>query len=160
MIYAYLHTFLWACAPLVEMRASIPLGYLQYGLSIYEATLVSCIGIIFATTLVRFLLPHIVNFADRHWPFFDRILQKIFARTRAKHSHRAEVLGEVALIAFIAIPLPGSGAWTGVLLAYLFGIPFKKSILVMAIGVLLSGIIIACLTLFGHNIWEVFAERA
>ena len=82
--------------------------------------------------------------------------KRILEKTRAKHSHKMEVMGDIFLVTFVAIPLPGSGAWTGVLIAYLFGIPYKKALTLISIGVFFSGVIIALLTLFGHEIWNVF----
>jgi uncharacterized membrane protein len=56
---------------------------------------------------------------------------------------------EIGLMAFVAIPLPGTGAWTGVLIAFLFGLDFKKSLLIIAIGVFIAGIIVSSLCLLG-----------
>jgi uncharacterized membrane protein len=56
---------------------------------------------------------------------------------------------EIGLMAFVAIPLPGTGAWTGALIAFLFGLDFKKSLLVIAIGVLIAGVIVTSLCLLG-----------
>ena len=67
-----------------------------------------------------------------------------------------EVFGDIALIVFVAIPLPGSGAWTGSLVAYLFGVKYKKALLLISIGVALSGIIVALLTHLGTSLWDIF----
>ena len=56
---------------------------------------------------------------------------------------------EFGLMAFVAIPLPGTGAWTGALIAFLFGLDFKKSLLIIAIGVFIAGVIVTCLCLLG-----------
>ncbi len=150
----YCYTFLWALTPFLELRASIPLGYLKFGLTIYEAVAVSVFGGILAAALLIWILPIVVKFFDQHIPLFHRILQKIFVYTHAKHSHKIEIMGEIALIILVAIPLPGSGSWTGALLAYLFGLPKKIALILIGIGVLLSGIIVALLTLFGHGVWN------
>ena len=152
----YIYTLLWSFTPFFELRASIPLGHLQFGLSIYEATAISVIGGILAAAFLIWTLPFFVGFFDRHVPFFHRILEKIFAHTRSKHSHRIEVIGEIALVILVAIPLPGSGSWTGALVSYLFGLPKKKALWLISIGVLCSGIIVAILTITGHELWEFF----
>ncbi|MCF7905724.1 small multi-drug export protein [Candidatus Gracilibacteria bacterium] len=148
-------TLLWSMTPLLELRASIPLGHLRFGLSIYEATILSILGSVLSAALVLALLPFFVRFFERHIPLFDRIMKRIFAYTHARHSHKLAVLGEIALITFVAVPLPGSGAWTGVLVAYLFGIPYRKAMLLVCTGVVISGIIVALLTLFGHEVWNM-----
>lgn len=156
MLEPYIKTFLWACTPLLELRASIPLGYLRYGLSIYESVMISVGGIVLTSILLIYLLPVIVRWGEKNWKFLHQVLQKIFEKTRAKHRHKISLLGEIALITFVIIPLPGSGAWSGVLIAYLFGIPPKKAVLLITTGLILSGILIALITLFGHSLWDIF----
>ncbi len=159
MLGPYYLTFLWSIAPFLELRASIPLGHLRFGLSIYEATAISIVGSILTAAVLLLLLPTIVRLAERFIPAFHRFMLKIFEKTRTRHSKKIAVIGEIALITFVAIPLPGSGAWTGVLISYLFGIPYKKALLFVGTGVLISGIIVAILTLFGQGLWEIFTER-
>lgn len=156
MLKGYLFTFLWSLVPVLELRAAIPLGYLTYHLSIYEAVIVASLGGIFSAGLIIYLLPLIVEFTDKHVPFFHRILQRIFLYTRTKHSHRMEIFGEIALVIFVAIPIPGSGAWTGALLAYLFGLPRYLALWLISLGVFLSGIIVALLTVSGIEVWKFF----
>ena len=160
MLKEYFYTFLWSITPLVELRASIPLGYLNYGLSIYEATIISILGSIVTTSIVLFILPYIVEFLEKHSPFFDKIMKKIFEKTRTKHSKKMAIIGELFLIMFVAIPLPGSGGWTGVLIAYLFKIPYKTAIFLISVGITLSGVIVALLTLFGKDMWDFFIATA
>ena len=84
MITGYFYTFLWSLTPFLELRAAIPLGYLKYDIPLYEAVAISVVGVIFSVLVLLVLLPILVGFFDRHIPFFHRILQAIFARTRAK----------------------------------------------------------------------------
>ncbi len=160
MMNPYLLTFLWSITPIFELRASIPLGYLRFGLSIYEATLISIVGNIASAVLVLALLPTIVNFFEKYIPVFDRIMKRVFAHTRTRHSHRMKVVGEIMLILFVGIPLPGTGAWTGMLIAYLFGIRFLKATILVGLGVVMSGIIVAAVTLFGREIWDFVFNAA
>lgn len=155
---AYVSTFLWALVPILELRAAIPLGYLTYHLSIYEAVIIASLGGVFSAAVIIYLLPIVVRLADKHWHFFHRLLQRVFLYTRAKHSHRLEILGEVALVLFVAIPLPGSGAWTGALLAYLFGLPQKTALGLISLGVFLSGVIVALITVSGFEVWKFFNQ--
>ncbi len=155
----YFYTLLWSFTPFLELRASIPLGHLQFGLSIYESIAISIFGGILAAAFLIWTLPFFVGFFDRNIPFFHKIIQKVFAHTRAKHSHRIDVIGEIALVILVAIPLPGSGSWTGALVAYLFGLPKKKALWLISVGVICSAVIVAILTVTGHEIWEFFNEK-
>ncbi len=154
----YFNTFLWSLTPFLELRAAIPLGYLRFDLSIFEATFVSILGVILTVAILIILLPIFVNFFEKHIPLFHRIMQAIFARTRAKHSHKMEILGDIFLVILVSLPLPGSGGWTGALLAYLFGVPPKKAFLLISLGVIFSGIIVAGLTISGVGIWQLINE--
>jgi len=56
---------------------------------------------------------------------------------------------EMGLVAFVAIPLPITGAWTGSLAAYLFGLKFWKSVFFIFVGVIIAGIVVTILSLLG-----------
>ena len=158
MFWPYLKTFFWSMTPMLELRAAIPLGYFHFHLSILEATVISILGVIVSTMVVLYLLPFVIDFLKQRIPFLHKILEKIFKKTHAEHSKKIEILGDIFLITFVAIPLPGSGGWTGVLIAYLFGIPYKRAIKLVSIGVVISGIIVAALTLFGGEICHLIIE--
>ena len=64
-----------------------------------------------------------------------------------KHSKKFETFEEIALVTFVAIPLPGTGAWSGALVAFVFGIPPKKSIPLIFLGVAIAGIAVSLITL-------------
>ena len=156
----YLCTLAWSMTPLLEMRASLPLGYLSFGLSLFEALIISSFGGILTAAIVLWLLPYIEAFNHKYIPFSRRLQDKIYAKTRKKTSAKMKRFGHAALVLFVAIPLPGSGAWSGVLAAHIFGIPYKRAILLVGLGVLLSGLIIATLTVSGAEIWEWVTSKA
>ncbi|MFA6458763.1 MAG: small multi-drug export protein [Patescibacteria group bacterium] len=139
-------TFLFAMTPIFELRGALPWALTIGQLSLAEALFFSVAGNIFVSVLLIYLLPLVNWFAKKYWPWADRILQKIFAKTRAKHSKNFVRFEKVFLATFVAIPLPGSGAWTGVLLAWLFGVEKKWAIFLISLGVLISGILVAGLT--------------
>jgi uncharacterized membrane protein len=155
----FLYTLLWSFTPLLELRASIPLGYWQFGLSIYEAVGISILGGILTTIVVLWGLPIGEKIAERLIPPLHKILEKIYAKTRAKHSEKIERLGAAFLVIFVAIPLPGSGAWSGSLIAYLFGVPRKKALILIGLGVCLSGVIVGLLTISGTELWDWISSR-
>ena len=77
---------------------------------------------------------------------FSRFFDWLFERTRRKHSKRFETYQELALLFFVAIPLPITGAWSGSVAAFVFGIPAKKAIPFIIMGVLVSGVIVSLIT--------------
>lgn len=152
----YLYTFLWAMSPVLELRAALPLGYLHFGLSLPETIFISVLGNFIAGAIVLAVLPKIVHLIEKFIPVFHKIIQKIFAYTRHKHSHRMSLMGEIMLILFVAVPLPGSGAWTGALVSYLFGMKYWKSIALILAGLVISATIVAILTVSGNELWKLF----
>jgi len=77
-------------------------------------------------------------------------MQKLFERTRRKLNGRVEKYGYWALTLFVAIPLPVTGAWTGTLAAFVFGLPKKASFIAIFIGVCISATIVTLVTLGGN----------
>lgn len=96
---------------------------------------------------IVYLLDPVQKFLSAHSRLFNWFFQKLFARTRRKHTKRFETMEEIALVAFVAIPLPMTGGWSGALAAFVFGISPKKSIPLIFLGVLIAGIIVSLLTL-------------
>lgn len=138
--------FLTAMAPIGELRVSLPLALVHYKLPIISSFLVSVIGNMLPIVFIAYLLEPVSNFLSDHSKFFRWFFNWLFERTRKKHSHRFEVLEEVALVTFVAIPLPMTGAWGGALAAFVFGIPPKKSLPLILLGVIGAGIIVTLIT--------------
>ncbi len=132
--------------PIGELRAAIPLALTVYKMSVIKAFFWSVLGNIIPVFFLVFFLEKIANFAYYHSRLAHKFLSWLFKRTRKKHSYKFEVFEEVALILFVAIPLPMTGAWSGALAAFVFGIPPKKSIPLIFLGIIIAGIIVTILT--------------
>jgi uncharacterized membrane protein len=91
-------------------------------------------------------LNKLVELAEKYSPFLKKMLESIFKRTRRKTWQKLEKYGLIALFIFVAIPLPGTGAWTGSIAAWLFGLPLKKAFWPIFGGVIAAGIIVTILT--------------
>ena len=100
--------------------------------------------------ILKFLNP--VEKWLRKWKFWNHLLDKIFEHTRKKTKKSIEKWESLALIIFVAIPLPVTGAWTGSLAAYLFGLDFKKSLLCIFIGICIAAFIVSIATIAGIKI--------
>ncbi|MEA1973112.1 MAG: small multi-drug export protein [Candidatus Cloacimonadota bacterium] len=139
--------FMISMLPIFELRGAIPIGINYYRLNPYITFLVAITGnmvpIFFILLMFRF-----VELIMRKWEITENLLEFVFTRTRKK-SKIIEKYEELGLIMFVAIPLPITGAWTGSLAAYLFGLNFWKSISFIFIGVLAAGIVITLLSILG-----------
>ncbi len=80
--------------------------------------------------------------------FFDAYIKRMDKKVKA-YERRHKLFGYLALTAFVAIPLPFTGAWTGTFIAWLLDLNKKKSILAISIGVIIAGIIVTTLVLSG-----------
>jgi uncharacterized membrane protein len=138
---------LYAALPVLEMRLSIPLGLEYFDLPLVQVLVTSILSNVGVTYGVYLLLPFFVDWFQRHWPWFDRLMSKIFTKTRKKFSHRIHVWGAIFLFFLVAVPLPGSGGWTGALLAYLFKLDKKTTAICLGLGGIVSAGIITLVTL-------------
>jgi len=152
MLKKYLIVFLVSMVPLIELRGAIPISQ-GMGLPIWTSYVVSIIG-----NMVP--VPFIYLFARKilEWGADKPVIGKFFTFCLEKGKKGGEKLQEkagrglfVALMLFVGIPLPGTGAWTGTLAASLLDMKFKDSVIAVMLGVLLAGIIMmaASMGVFG-----------
>jgi len=150
--YPEIATALISMIPVVELRGGIPVGHLSLGLPLVSAGFYALIGNIVLTILVYYSLYFVVPVIRKYIPPLDKLIGKILHYTQQKHSNRVEKLGMLSLIAFVAVPLPGSGGVTGALVAYIFGFPKKHSIALLTLGLLMANLIVMGLILGGTSI--------
>jgi uncharacterized membrane protein len=139
--------FLSALTPIGELRLAIPLGLGVYKLPWWQVYTIAVIGNMIPPLLILWLFPRISNWLNKKSKSFHRFFNWLILRTRKKTEKKIDRYGVMALVIFVAIPLPNTGAWTGALAAWIFGLPFKKSIGAIFIGVLVAGIIVSLITL-------------
>ena len=135
-------------APITELRLAIPIAITVYHLPIWSAFLWAFIGNIIPIILIIWILDLLINkFAVHRIYILNRFFTWLFERTKRKHSKKIEIWQDLALVIFVAIPLPGTGAWTGALIAFVFGIPIKRAFPLISLGVLIAGVIVTLITL-------------
>lgn len=130
-----------AALPILELRAAMPVGKFL-GMPIEAIFFWSILGSILPVFFILKFLDPVSKFLMRHSRLFNRFLTTIFSRTRAKHTKKFDEVGAVLLITLTAIPIPGFGAWTGALIAYLFDVPYWKAIGLISIGVVIMAVIV------------------
>lgn len=140
--FKYLVTLLISMTPIIELRGAIPIAVTTFHLSYFEAFIISIIG---NTIPIYFIIKYagpIFKFFSKI-KFLKKILDKISENTTKKieKNTKLQTYTAFALFVFVAIPLPGTGAWTGALIANFLNLSVKKSFLPIFLGVLGAGVI-------------------
>jgi len=138
--------FLTAMTPIGELRASIPLGLTILHQPWFLVFIISVIGNMIPPIFILWLFPKVSRWLMSHSKLMNRFFNWLFERTRKKAHDKIEKYGDLALIIFVAIPLPNTGAWTGTLAAWLFGIPMKRALPNILYGVIIAGVIVTLIT--------------
>ncbi|OHA70083.1 MAG: hypothetical protein A3D64_00595 [Candidatus Wildermuthbacteria bacterium RIFCSPHIGHO2_02_FULL_49_9] len=139
-------TLLVAASPVVELRGAIPLALVGYGLPLWQAFPLAVAGNMVPVLFLPFL-GITARELSLHSVLLERFFSWMFERTRRKHERSFELLRDFALVFFVAIPLPFTGAWTAMLVAFVFGIPFPRAFPLIFFGVIIAGGIVSALTL-------------
>ncbi len=139
-----------AMLPISELRGAIPWALASPpvggGLTWQEAYVFAVIGNFIPVIPILLLLGPLSNWLSSRSKMFERFFTWLFNRTRSRSSliEKYEALG---LTAFVAIPLPVTGAWTGCVAAFIFGIHFKYAIPSIIAGIIIAGIIVTLASL-------------
>ena len=142
MLTKYLWIFFISMVPLIEMRGAIPVSQ-GLGLPLLQSYIVCVIGNMVPVPIIYFFARKVLE-----WGADKPVIGKFFTFCLVKGEHGGKKLQEkagrglfVALLLFVGIPLPGTGAWTGTLAASLLDMDFKSSVAAVMLGVLLAGVI-------------------
>ena len=141
---ALLSTVLISMVPVLELRGGIPWG-VAHGLSHFTAFLAAVVGNMIPLPFIVVYIRRIFKWMRRHLPQLDRLVDRLEARAHLKGRAvtRYKYLG---LMIFVAIPLPGTGGWTGALIAAFLDMRLKKALPSIFGGVLIAGFLITGLT--------------
>jgi len=144
-------TFLISMVPVLELRGAIPIG-VAHGLDYRAAIAVSIVGnlvpVPFIVLFIRKIFAWLRTKSERLNAFVTRMEQR--ALKKSDTVRRARFWG---LFLFVAIPLPGTGAWTGALIAAVLNMRLKRAVPVIFLGVVIAGCIITLLT---HGVTLLF----
>ncbi len=139
-----LATFFISMVPVVELRLGLPYGIalgLDYWLALWAAVLGNMLPVPFIIVYIR----RIFAWLRRHFPSLDSFISRLESKAHLK-GETVKKYGPIALCLFVAIPLPGTGAWTGALIAALLDIRLKHAVPAVLLGVCIAAAIMTCIT--------------
>ena len=142
MITKYLIVFLISMVPLIELRGAIPYA-VAFHIPTLPAYLIAVIGNMLPVPVIYLFARKVLEWgADKKYigKFFTFCIEKGH-KGGAKLKEKAGSGLFVALMLFVGVPIPGTGAWTGTLAASFLDMGFKKSVIAVLLGVLMAGII-------------------
>ena len=148
-----LYTLFIAMLPVSELRGAIPYA-LSSGLSWHQSYFWAVIGNFIPVIPLLVFLGPLSEALSRRFALWRRFFDWLFARTRrrGKIVERYEALG---LVLFVAIPLPVTGAWTGTVAAFLFGVRFRYALPAIILGILLAGTVVTLASLGAISLWTL-----
>ena len=140
----FITTFAISMLPIIELRGGLPYG-IALGLDYPLALLAAILGNILPVPFIVFFIEKIFAWMRSTWPKIDGFVTKLENKGKAKEA-TVEKYGALGLILLVAIPLPGTGAWTGSLVAALLDMKPKKAFPCIFVGVLIAALIMSIVT--------------
>lgn len=138
--------------PFIELRGAIPIG-VSLGLNVWTAMLISIIANLIPVPFIILFIRRIFDWLSTKSGWWKKVIDKRSEKTlRYKDRLYKSVL--VGLAVFVAIPLPGTGAWSGALLAALLDIRLKSAFPAISVGVVVAGFLVAGIT---HGFTAIFS---
>ena len=135
--------FFCSLLPIIELRGAIPLGA-SLGLAWWQSFILSVVGNLLPVPFILLLMRWVLDVMKKI-KHLDKIALWLEAKAE-KNRAKVEKYAFWGLILFVAIPLPGTGAWTGSLVASVTGMRFWRSMLCVTVGVLMAGIIMSLIS--------------
>ncbi len=140
---------LTAALPVIELKGAIPVG-ISLGLSPFHSAVISFIGSMIPVPFILFTTRPIFNYLKKT-SIFRNIVHRLTDKSLSK-SGNIQKYGVWGLLLFVAIPLPGTGVWTGSLIAALLDMRFKWTFPVIFVGNLIAGILVMLLSQGAVNV--------
>lgn len=140
----FISTFFISMVPIVELRLGLPYGIalgLKYPLALFAAV----VGNMLPVPFIIIFIQRIFAWIRAHMPKLDGFVTKLEKKAHLK-GETVQKYGPIALLLFVGIPLPGTGAWTGSLIAALLGLKPKSAIPCIMLGVLMASAIMTGIT--------------
>ncbi len=140
----FISTFFISMVPVVELRLGLPYGIalgLDYPLALAAALLGNMVPVPFIIVYIQ----RIFAWLRRHWGALENVITRLEKKAHLK-GETVRKYGPLGLLIFVAIPLPGTGAWTGALVAALLNMRLKSAVPSILLGVCIAATIMTALT--------------
>lgn len=147
----FFSTILMAMVPVIELRGAIPFGVAE-GISVKQALVCAIIGNLIPIPFILLFLRRVFVWMRKISTGFENLVEKLELRAKRKKGivDKYEIIG---LIILVAIPLPGTGAWTGALVATVLDIRMRRALPAITIGVIIAGILVSVITYGGFAVF-------
>lgn len=139
-----------AALPVIELRGAIPVG-IALGLSPIHASILSLLGSMIPVPFILFGIRPVLNYLKKT-RFFRKLAVGITDRSINNNSHKIQKYGAWGLIVIVALPFPGTGVWSGSLLAALLDIRFKWAFPAILLGNIIAATIVMSISQGFFNI--------
>jgi uncharacterized membrane protein len=140
-------TVILATLPVGELRGALPVAILVYKMPVWPAVILSVLGNMLPVYFLLLFNERVADWLSERSSLARSFFDWLFERTRRKLHAKVEKYGYWALALFVAVPLPVTGAWTGTLAAFVFGMPRKKAFIAIFVGVCVSAAIVTGITM-------------
>lgn len=143
----FILTFLISMVPVVELRGGLPYGIvsgLPYGLAVTAAVL----GNMLPVPFIILFIEKVFAWLREHFPKIDSFISSLEKRAADKQEN-VDKYGALGLVLLVAIPLPGTGAWTGSLVAALMHMKLQKAVPCVFLGVIIAAVLMTVITKLG-----------
>ena len=137
-------TFIVAMLPILELRGAIPVG-ISLGLGFRETIIISIIGNMLPVPFIIIFARRVFAFLRHKLPRLEGLVSRLENKAKEKEHlvHKWQLWG---LVVLVAIPLPGTGAWTGALVAAIMDLRLKSAFPAITLGVLIAAVIVTAVT--------------
>lgn len=140
-----LSTLFISMVPVIELRGAIPIAVAQ-GMNPWEAMVIAIIGNMIPVPFIILFIREIFKWMRKVSPRLDALVNRLEARADSK-ADRVRKYEKLGLYLFVAIPAPGTGAWTGALIAAMLDIRMRTALPTIFLGVCTAGLIVTLLTI-------------
>ena len=147
----YIITFLIGMVPLIELRGAVPYA-IATGIPMWQALIIGVVANMLPVPIIFFFARRVLEWGANK-PVIGGFFTWCLKKGHKGGKKLADTAGDkgifIALLLFVGIPIPGTGAWTGTLAASILDWDFKRSVTAVMLGVILAGLIMVTLTVLG-----------
>ncbi len=140
----FLQALVISMVPVAELRVGLPIA-IASGLQFPLAFLASVLGNMLPVPLIIIFIKKLFSWLRMHWPGMNSFVTMLEQRAESKRG-TIDRYGPWGLLLFVAIPAPGTGAWTGALIAALMNMKLRQAVPIIFVGVCIAGLLVAGIT--------------